>query len=163
MKNNYDKLLEVIADSISAAFGISKEEIELSDSPLFDIGDISGDNVEVALDVPDFMRRYYDGNDLMMMFNVDHGEVVMHVFIGGDCTDPDMANKFMDYYMETAKHSDVWGTPTMADTDFGLMLASEFTFKDEDEFISECTKRLALFTDDSFTNELRPFIHYFKD
>ncbi len=43
------------------------------------------------------------------------------------------------------------------------MLTTDFTFNSERELGEEFAKRIGLFTDERFTNELRPFIHYFEN
>ena len=164
MKMTYDMLEQIVVNSIEEALGVSEEELEyIDEAPVFDLDSEEGTAVAVDFDVPTFMRKYYDGSILSMHFVVMQSKAAIHAFVGADCSNPDLANEFIERYMETARFSDVWGTPIMCEHGTGLMLTTDFSFATEKELGEEFVKRLSLFTNERFTNELRPFLHYFED
>lgn len=164
MKMTYDQLASLAVDSIEAAFGISEEELaHVGESPVFDLGCDEGVSVEVYFDEPDFMRGYSDALSLSMFFCVTKEGAAIYAFIGSGCSNPELADEFTDRFMETTKFPGIWEVPNMCVPDDGLMLASDFSFTNEEELGEELVKRLSLFTNERFTNELRPFLHYFVD
>ena len=164
MKMTYDQLVPIVVDSIEAALGVSYEELlSIGESPTFDLGFDQGVDVEVDFDEPFFMHKYYEGSILSMTFNVTKNDASIHAFIGTRCSNLDLAEEFVDRFMETTRFPGVWEAPQMCECDNGLMLTTEFSFATEKELCEELVKRLRLFTDERFTNELRPFIHYFED
>ena len=164
MKMTYDQLVPIVVDAIEEALGVSEEElVSIGEAPVFDLGFDQGVDVEIDFDEPIFMHKYYEGSILSMTFNVTNDRAYIHTFIGSDCSNPDMANDFIDRYMDTARFSGVWEIPQMVERGMGLMLTTHFTFKSVRELGEELVKRLSLFTDEHFTNELRPFIHYFDN
>ena len=164
MRITYEQLVVIVVDSIASALGVSEEELmSISEGLSLDLGFDQGVDVEVDFNEPIFMHRYYGGSRFSMMFNVTGDEAFVHAFIGANCSDPDIANEFVDRYMAHARFANVWRSPDMCERERGLMLASDFSFRSERELEAELTRRLALFVDEHFTNELRPFIHYFED
>ena len=164
MKMTYDQLVPIVVDAIEAALGVSEEElVSIGETPVFDLGFDQGVDVEIDFDEPIFMHKYYEGSILSMTFNVTKNEASIHAFIGSDCSNPEMANEFIDRYLNTGRFGRTWGVPQMAERGIGLMLTTDFTFNSERELGEKFAKRLSLFTDERFTNELRPFIHYFDN
>ena len=168
MKMTYDHLSAIVVDSIETALGVSEEElVSVEESPVFDFGldpefDL-GVDVEVEFDEPFFMHPYYAGSFLSMIFNVTGDSATVHVFIGLSCSNPELANEFVDLYMDSTQFKDMWKSSQMCDAGDPLVLETSFSFESEAELSEELANRLALFTDERFTNELRPFIHYFED
>lgn len=164
MKMSYNQFVPIVADAIEAALGVSQEELDsIGEAPAFDLGFDQGVNVEVDFAEPAFMQGYYDGTALFMVFNVMKNEATVYAFIGDSCTNPDLADDFIDRYMETTNFPGMWCASQACECDSGLMLESRFSFLTEKELGGELVKRLRLFTNERFTNELRPFLHYFKD
>ena len=164
MQMTYNQLVPIVVDSIEAALGVSHEELAgIGEAPVFDLGFDQGVDVEVDFDEPFFMHEYYEGSIISMTFNVTKNDAVIHAFIGTNCSNPNLADEFIERYMETTRFPGMWGTPQMSESDSGLMLTTDFSFATEKELGEDFEKRLRLFTDERFTNELRPFLHYFED
>ena len=164
MKMTYNQLVPIVVDAIEAALDVSEKElVSIGAGPLFDLGFDQGVDVEIDFDEPIFMHKYYGGSVLSMTFNVTKNDAAIHAFIGTRCSNCDLADEFIDRFMETTRFPGVWGAPHMCESDSGLMLTTNFSFSNEKELGEEFVKRLHLFTDERFTNELRPFLHYFED
>jgi hypothetical protein len=164
MQMTYNQLVPIVVDSIEAALGVSHEElVSIEEGPTFDLGFDQGVDVEIDFDEPFFMHKYYDGSIVSMTFNVTKNEAAIHAFIGTSCSNPDLADEFIDRFMETTRFPGMWGTPQMCESYSGLMLTTDFSFATEKELGEEFVKRLSLFTNERFTNEMRPFLHYFED
>lgn len=159
-----DQLICVAIESIEIALGVTEEGLlSICESCDLDLGFGDSADVEVDFDDTDFMSRYYGGRRLSMTFSVLDNKATVNVTVGDDCSNPAMANEFIRRYMNGSEYRDVWHTPRMADRGSGLLLRSQFAFKDEMELTTELAKRLVLFKHDCFTNQLRPFIHYFDN
>ncbi len=116
MQMTYHQLLPIVVDAIEAALGVSKEElVSIGGAPVFDLGFDQGVDVEIDFDEPIFMHKYYEGCILSMTFNVTKNEAAIHAFIGSDCSNPDMANDFIDRYLNTGRFGRTWGVPQMAE------------------------------------------------
>lgn len=164
MEITYNRLVSIVADSIETALGVSGEElVSIGEAPKFELGIYQGIGVEVDFGEPLFMYKYYGGCILSMNFNVTNNNAAIHAFIGSCCSNPYLANDFIDRYMETTRFPGMWRIPHMCDCNSGLMLATEFYFGTEKELAENFVKRLSLFNNERFTNELRTFLHYFED
>ena len=163
MEFTYNQLAAICTDSINKALGVSFDELfSITEPPVFDCGFESGTGVDIEFDEPLFMHKYYGGSWLKMMFTVADDMAFIHAYIGNDCDNPELANEFIDQYMDNAKFRDVWSVTQMAEQGCGLSIGTFFKINSESELREELVNRLRLFTDDRFTNELRPFIHYFE-
>ena len=127
----------------------------------FDFGFDRSVNVEVDFAELSFMQDYYKGPTFSLTFKLADHFATICAFIGSDCSDPHLANDFLDRYAATTGFADTWSAPRMCERGCGLALATEFSFRGEGELGEEIAARLSLFADERFTNELRPFIHYF--
>lgn len=164
MKITYNRLESIVVDSIEAAFGVSEKELaSIGEAPAFELGIDRGICVEVDFGEPLFMHKYYGGCILSMTFNVTKNNAAIHAFIGSCCSNPDLANDFIDRYMETTRFPGMWSVSNMCECDSGLVLATDFSFSTENELAENFVKRLCFFNNERFTNELRPFLHYFED
>ena len=164
MTMTYDQLAPIVVDSIETAFGIPEEELAyVGEMPTFDLGCDEEVSVEVVFDEPAFMRGYSDAQSLSMYFCVTKHGAAIHAFIGSECSNPELADEFTDRFMETTKFPGMWEVPNMCVPDDGLMLTTDFSFTTVKGLGEEFVKRLSLFTNERFINELRPFLHYFED
>lgn len=160
-----DDFVLTVSEAIENALGISMDELSCI-GPAFALGaDFdSSSAVEVEFDGASFMSDYYNGNKISLVVEcLDHDNMVMHMFIGSDCSNPMVADEFIDRYMMTTKFPGMWGMPHACAHDCSLMMTSKFTSSDKSELYDKICERLSLFTEERFTNELRPFLHYYEN
>ena len=159
-----DQLISVALESIETALGVTEDGLlSICESDNLDLGFGDGADVEVDFDDTDFMSHYYGGKRFSILFSTSGNKATVNVTFGDDCTNPAMANEFIRRYMNNSEFRDIWRTPHMADRGGGLLLRTQFIFREDTDLAEELTKRLVLFIGDCFTNQLRPFIHYFEN
>jgi hypothetical protein len=162
------ELLRLSLDAITEALEVYEEDIPSYDAnyipdPCF------GDSVTIDVDFEgaSFMKEYFRGKQASLSIEVitDYSyspQAKLVMLIGNSCTNPKVANEFIDRYMDTSNYSNTWSMPFSADDSGGLMLSSSYELDSIDELYEELVERLSLFQNERFTNELRPFIHYFE-
>ena len=96
-----------------------------------------------------------------LCLEVADNSVICNVNFGNRCTDPELATEYADRYMNT-RWGRIWSIEDEFDPYTGMTLTTSFSALDEKELRENLTERLSLFDDDRFSNELRPFIHYFE-
>lgn len=162
--STYEGLLAIVLESIEEAVGVSEEDLlSIGETPSFDSEFDPGITIEVDFDHPQFMLDYYRSSRVSLSCNVADNKAEMRLFLGTDCTNPLLANEFLERYMETTRYKSIWEPCQSAERGYGLSLSSRFEFRDDNDLLSEFIQRLSLFNEERFTNELRPFIHYFED
>lgn len=162
MKITFDELKDL---TLTAA----KEGFVMDDSEIYSIFEVPGigdpmfdGDAEIEIDIdPCFMYEYYKGLHLLVTVSVKDSEATAHICIGYGCKDPELANEFIDRYATASRYREIWQSTDECEKERGLLLTTRFDFSSEDELLEGLTERFALFRNDRFTNELRPFIHYF--
>lgn len=161
-KLHYDELLPIVLESLNDALCVSEDEL-LGISTFFD--DIFDDSsVDMDFDGPSFMSDYYCGKNMSLSVSYppkSTSALDVRLQIGSKCTNPSIANELIDRYMKT-KFSSYWSIPLHADNDSGLMMHARVDFSDSGKIYDELYRVLKMFENERFTNELRPFIHYFE-
>ena len=166
MKNiSYEDLERIALGAIEEALDTDDRELlSIGEAPCFDIFGIGeGVEIEIEFDNPTFSYPYYDGERVSLSLNVSAGEATLNVMMGIACSNPTLANEFIEMYMRSSRYKNVWQVTAMAEADSGLMLSAGFSFDGERELSEKLSETLSLFKNERFTNELRPFIHYFGD
>ena len=186
MKIDYNDLLSCVLGALESSLGVTEEGISGISEGLsldftddfdgldgnfdFDDGFYDGDcecgrsNVSVEVEFGDtaFASDYFRGQTISASFDFDGTTAAVRMFFGASCTDPAIANEFMDFYALNSRYAKLWKCDLSAESDAGLVLKSEFAAVDPMELEKGIAKRMALFANPRFTNWLRPFIHYFE-
>ena len=105
--------------------------------------------------------EFFSGRSNLCLEVADNA-VICNVYFGNRCTDPELATEYADRYMNT-RWGRIWSIDDEFDPYTGMTLTTSFSAFDEKELRENLTERLSLFDDDRFSNELRPFIHYFEN
>lgn len=121
------------------------------------------DELDVAayFDGPGFMRDYCSAEPVIFEVKIDENEAELLLSAGRSCSDPALADEFIDRYLDGTRFPGIWKCNGSVSKSNGLTLNSVFEFGTAAEFRDELIKRIGMFADDRFTNELRPFLHYF--
>ena len=157
-----DELLIFTLDVLEEALETSEKDLSnYTVTPLPDVG--FGNSVDIEIDFcgNTFMKEYYQNDKITLTVGIECDRAKMSLLIGYSCKNPSLANEYVDRYMKNMYYSQIWYMPLRAERDCGLRMDSEIFFESLEELRVAMTKRLALFKNDRFTNELRPFIHYF--
>lgn len=162
MKLTYYYLLSIVTEAVELAYGISESEI-YSISEILTLGEdfSEGVGVEIDLDHPWFTDAYCKNARVNISVEVIDNCVTAHMIIGESCSNPEMAEEFMGRYTEITKFPRTWLILHTPSSDCGLILTTKFEFDDKNKLSEELVRRLELFADERFINELRLFIHYF--
>ena len=164
MNMTYDSISTILTDVFESAFEDSGSyPTSFSDVGMSEI--FPDDELDVAayFDGPAFMKEYFNSSPVILEVKINGDEAQLIVFAGRSCSDPAMANEFIARYNDTTRFPGIWECCEPSRRNSELKLESRFEFDSEEEFRDELAQRLMLFGEDRFSNELRPFLHYFDN
>ena len=151
-----EKLLLLTTNALEEALEISSDEISNIETFGTDY------SLEMDLDGASFVREYYKGERVSISVEDEGDRAILRVFFGGGCKNPRLADEFIDRYLKTTRYPGIWNVPQSSGENYSLMLETRFRYDSSYVFSYELSDRLSLFANERFTNELRPFIHYFE-
>ena len=155
-----EKLIFLLTNALEEALEVSSDQIASIDT--FNHSFDADASVELDFEDACFMHEYYNGKRLSVSLEVEGEMVVLRIFVGEGCKNPRLADEFIDRYLQTTRYAGIWSVPQSSAENCSLMLETRFRCNSQDVLISELVDRLSLFSYERFTNELRPFIHYFE-
>lgn len=161
MNYTQDEMVQSVIQVVEA-LGISENELESiglveTAEPFFGRGDV------VEADFAPFTlgADYFKGLRSYATVEFLPKKATLCVNFGQMCKNPAVANHFMEKYMKYSDSFHIWQIPCEATEDRGLVLCTAVGGETLEEITEEMAKRLSMLGDEMFTNELRPFIHYF--
>ena len=155
-----EEIVESLIEAIEDGVGVSHMELEsvgvvAHEELFFDRGTI----VEADFVTPTFNSDYFSGSRMKLSLEVKPKSATLCAIFGEDCKNPAVANRFMGAYMDHAEWASVWKIPYEAERGCGLVLTTKI--QKMNVLAQELKARIGMLNNELFTNELRPFIHYF--
>lgn len=161
----YEDLVIMVTDVLCEVFDLDESSL-CSISGLID-EDVSCDDIScIEMDVDDMYAISYDylrSRNKLISITVGRVRASVSITLGTRCRKPEMARRFISSYSQNARYAHVWRVEEDVDVRSGLTMKAKLEYSNISELQDKLTEVFSLLTNDEFTNELRPFSHYFND